>query len=110
MPATREVHLKALDEARQCLEQHLEQRQRDADIDRGRSEDDQRQPRGEHGLPIGGRYQREFGMPEAKTVHLHFTSAICEFGASDRRFVAACTTSGTVVPTIASLTTTGAFP
>jgi transposase len=58
----REVRLKAIAEARQ----RLEQRQRDADIERGRSDDDDRKPRDEDGNPKGGRYKREFGVPEAK--------------------------------------------
>jgi hypothetical protein len=58
----REVRLKAITQARA----RLEQRQREADIERGRSEDDERKPRDEHGKPKGGRYKREFGVPEAK--------------------------------------------
>lgn len=46
--------------------ERLERRQRDADIERGRSDDDERKPRDEHGNPKGGRYKREFGVPEAK--------------------------------------------
>ena len=58
----REVRLKAIAEARE----RLEQRQRDADIERGRSDDDERKPRDEDGNPKGGRYKREFGVPEPK--------------------------------------------
>jgi transposase len=58
----REVRLKAIAEARQ----RLEQRQRDADIERGRTDDDDRKPRDEDGNATGGRYKREFGVPEAK--------------------------------------------
>ena len=58
----REVRLKAIVEARQ----RLEQRQRDADIERGRSADDDRRPRDDDGNATGGRYKREFGVPEAK--------------------------------------------
>ena len=58
----REARLKAITEARQ----RLEQRQREADIERGRSPDDERKPRDEDGQPRGGRYKREFGVPEAK--------------------------------------------
>jgi transposase len=58
----REVRLKAIAEARE----RLEQRQRDTDIERGRSDDDGRKPRDEHGNPKGGRYKREFGVPEPK--------------------------------------------
>ena len=52
--------LRAINEARE----RLEQRQRDADIERGRSPDDDRRPRDEDGKPTGGRYKREFGVPE----------------------------------------------
>jgi transposase len=58
----REVRLKAITEARQ----RLEQRQRDADIERGRSDDDECKPRDEEGNAKGGRYKREFGVPEPK--------------------------------------------
>lgn len=54
--------LKAIAEARE----RLEQRQRDADIERGRSDDDDRRPRDDDGKPTGGRYKREFGVPEPK--------------------------------------------
>lgn len=48
----REVRLKAIAEAREPLEQ------------RQRQDDDRK--RGEDGNPKGGRYKREFGVPEAK--------------------------------------------
>jgi transposase len=51
--ARREARLAAISEARQ----RLEQRQRDAEIERGRDPDDK---------PRGGRYKREFGVPEDK--------------------------------------------
>lgn len=51
--ARREVRLAAIAEARQ----RLEQRQRDAEIERGRDPDDK---------PRGGRYKRAFGVPEDK--------------------------------------------
>jgi transposase len=45
----------------------LEQRQREADIQRGRSADDERKPRGKDGRPKPGkRYKREFGVPKDK--------------------------------------------
>ena len=44
----------------------LESRQRDADLQRGRDQDDDRKPRGKDGKPKGGRYKREFGVPEDK--------------------------------------------
>lgn len=44
----------------------LEQRQRDADLQRGRSDDDDQKPRGQDGKPKGGRYKRPFGVPHAK--------------------------------------------
>ena len=56
----REVRLEAIAQARQ----RLEQRQRDADIERGRSHDDERKPRDEDGNVTGGRFKREFGVPE----------------------------------------------
>jgi len=58
----REVRLKAIVEARE----RLEQRQREADTERGRSDDDDRKPRDEDGNPKGGRYKREFGVPDSK--------------------------------------------
>jgi transposase len=60
--ARRETRLQAIAAARQ----RLEQRQRDADTERGRSADDDRRPRDGDGNPKGGRYQREFGVPEPK--------------------------------------------
>lgn len=44
----------------------LESRQREADIERGRDQDDDRKPRGKDGKPKGGRYKREFGVPQDK--------------------------------------------
>ena len=58
----REARLAAIREARE----RLEQRQREADLERGRSDDDDRRPRGPDGKPKGGRYKREFGVPEDK--------------------------------------------
>jgi len=58
----RETRLKAIVAARE----RLEQRQRDADTERGRSANDDRRPRDDDGNPKGGRYQREFGVPEPK--------------------------------------------
>ena len=58
----REARLDAIRQARQ----RLEQRQREADAQRGRSDDDDRRPRGPDGKPRGGRYKREFGVPEDK--------------------------------------------
>jgi transposase len=52
----------------------LESRQRDADIQRGRDQDDDRKPRGKDGKPKGGRYKREFGVPEDKAQE-NFTDA-----------------------------------
>ncbi|MDI3511408.1 MAG: hypothetical protein PWQ61_2173 [Betaproteobacteria bacterium] len=51
--ARREARLQAITEARR----RLEQRQREAELERGRSPDDK---------PRGGRYKREFGVPEDK--------------------------------------------
>lgn len=58
----RETRLKAIVEARE----RLEKRQREADIERGRSKDDDRRPRDGDGNPKGGRYKRDFGVPESK--------------------------------------------
>ena len=59
----REARLTAIRKARE----RLEQRQREADLERGRSDDDDdRRPRGPDGKPRGGRYKREFGVPEDK--------------------------------------------
>ena len=44
----------------------LEERQREADLARGRSDDDEQKPRGPDGKPKGGRYKRPFGVPEDK--------------------------------------------
>lgn len=59
----REARLQAIAEARQ----RLEQRQREADTARGRSEDDDRRPRDPDGKPKGGRYKRDFGVPDPKS-------------------------------------------
>ena len=58
----REERLQAITQARQ----RIEQRQRDADTERGRSAGDECKPRDEDGQPTGGRYKREFGVPEPK--------------------------------------------
>jgi len=60
--ARRAVRLKAIAEARE----RLEQRQRDTDIERGRSQDDHRKPSGGDGNATGGPFKREFGVPEPK--------------------------------------------
>ena len=44
----------------------LEQRQREADLERGRTKDDEQKPRGKDGKPKGGRYKKPFGVPEDK--------------------------------------------
>ena len=58
--ARREDRLVAIAAARE----RLEKRQREADLERGRDQDDDRRPRGKDGKPKGGRYKREFGKPE----------------------------------------------
>ncbi len=58
----RETRLAAIREARE----RLEHRQREADLQRGRGDDDDRRPRGPDGKPKGRRYKREFGVPEAR--------------------------------------------
>lgn len=60
--ARRENRLQEITAARE----RLEQRQREADTARGRSEDDDRRPRGPDGKPKGGRYKRDFGEPKPK--------------------------------------------
>ncbi len=60
--ARREARLAAIGAARA----RLEQRQREADRQRGRTEQDDRRPRGPDGQPKGGRYKREFGEPQPK--------------------------------------------
>ena len=60
--ARREQRLAAIAEARA----RLEQRQREADLQHGRSKDDERKPRNKDGKPKGGRYKRDFGVPEDK--------------------------------------------
>ena len=45
----------------------LEERQRQSDAQRGRSDDDDRRPKGKDGKPKGGKpYQRDFGVPPPK--------------------------------------------
>jgi transposase len=66
--ARREDRLAAIAEA--C--ERLQRRQREADLERGRDEDDDRRPRGKDGRPKGGRYKRDFGKPEA-TAQENFT-------------------------------------
>lgn len=56
----REDRLKAITAAKE----RLEQRQREADKERGRSENDDRKPRDKDGKPKGGRYKRDFGVPK----------------------------------------------
>lgn len=60
--ARREQRLAAIAQARE----RLEQRQREADRQRGRNEDDERKPRDKDGKPKGGRYKRDFGVPDEK--------------------------------------------
>lgn len=60
--ARREKRLAAIAQARA----RLEQRQREADLQRGRNENDARKPRDKDGKPKGGRYKRDFGVPEDK--------------------------------------------
>jgi transposase len=58
----REVRLQAIVEARE----RIEKRQRDADLERGRTQDDECKPRDDDGNVTGGRFKREFGVPEPK--------------------------------------------
>lgn len=56
----REARPAAIREARQ----RLAQRQRGANLERGRSDGEDRRPRGADGKPNRGRHEREFGVPE----------------------------------------------
>jgi transposase len=56
----REARLAAIAAARE----RLEQRQREADLERGRTPDDENKPRGKNGKLKGGRYKRDFGIPK----------------------------------------------
>ena len=59
----RQARLAAIEAAKA----RLEERQRQADTQRGRSQDDDRRPKGPDGKPKGGKpYQRDFGVPPAK--------------------------------------------
>ena len=69
----REIRLKAIVGARQ----RIEKRQRDTDIERGRSPDDECKPTDEDGKPTGGRFKREFDQPEPLAPE-HFTDSALE--------------------------------
>ena len=59
----RQARLAAIEAAKA----RLEERQRQADAQRGRSDDDDRRPKGRDGKPKRGKpYQRDFGVPPAK--------------------------------------------
>jgi transposase len=64
----REARLAAIAAARE----RLEQRQREADLERGRTPDDENNPRGKNGTLKGGRYKRDFGIPK-ETAQENFT-------------------------------------
>lgn len=64
----REARLAAIAAARE----RLEQRQREADLDRGRTSSDENKPRGKDGKLKGGRYKRDFGTPK-DTAQENFT-------------------------------------
>lgn len=66
--ARREARLAAIAQARE----RLEQRQREADVQRGRDPDDHNKPRGKDGKPKGGKYKRDFGVPK-DTAQENFT-------------------------------------
>ena len=68
--ARRQDRLQAIEQARM----RLEQRQREADLQKGRDDDDDRRRRGKSGKPVGGRYKRDFGKPEA-TAQENFTDS-----------------------------------
>ena len=59
----RQLRLAAIEAAKA----RLEERQRQADAQRGRSEGDERKPKDKNGKPKGGKpYQRDFGVPPPK--------------------------------------------
>jgi transposase len=59
----RQARLAAIEAAKA----RLEERQRQSDAQRGRSPDDERQPKDKSGKPKGGKpYQRDFGVPATK--------------------------------------------
>jgi transposase len=59
----RQARLAAIEAAKA----RLEERQRQSDAQRGRSTDDERQPKDKNGKPKGGKpYQRDFGVPASK--------------------------------------------
>jgi transposase len=59
----RQARLAAIEAAKA----RLEERQRQADTQRGRSDDDERKPKDKHGKPRGGTpYKRDFGVPAPK--------------------------------------------
>lgn len=59
----RQARLAAIEAAKA----RLEERQRQSDAQRGRSTDDERQPKDKNGKPKGGKpYQRDFGVPPPK--------------------------------------------
>jgi transposase len=64
----REARLAAIVAARE----RLQARQREADLERGRTPDDENKPRGKNGRPKGGRYKRDFGIPK-ETAQENFT-------------------------------------
>lgn len=68
--ARREARLAAIAAARE----RLEQRQREADVQRGRDPDDKNKPRGKDGKPKGGKYKRDFGVPK-DSAQENFTDA-----------------------------------
>lgn len=60
----RQARLAAIEAAKA----RLEERQRLSDAQRGRSPDDERKPKDKEGKPKSGKaYQRDFGVPAAKT-------------------------------------------
>ena len=58
--ARREARLAVIKAARE----RLEARQADLDREKGRDPQDERRPKGKDGKPKGGRYKRDFGVPE----------------------------------------------
>lgn len=60
--ASRQQRLKTI----QAAKERIEARQREADKAKGRTPEDERKPRDKDGKPKGGKYARDFGVPDSK--------------------------------------------
>ena len=66
------AQIEALLAAIAAARERLEQRQREADLERGRTPHDENKARGKDGRPEGGRYKHDFGTPK-DTAQENFT-------------------------------------